>query len=97
MQDEAEITVERLLWEESNLAHCARHGVTPLVVAEVKDGSPRFWLNDPHKTGTHMMVGPDATGRFWTIVILAGGHVGDWKPITGWPSTPTEVKEYNTK
>lgn len=95
MQD---ITVEAFIWEDrdgGNLEHCARHGVTPVVAAAVLGESPRFFLNDPGKTGTHMMIGPDDNGRFWTVVILPGAEPGQWKPITGWPSTTTEIGRYN--
>ena len=94
MQVEAEINVERFKWESENLAHCARHDVTPVVASDVKDGAPLFFLNDPDKTGSHVMVGPDSSDRFWTIIISPTENDGEWKPITGWPSTRTEITRY---
>ena len=41
------------------------------------------------------MIGPDSSGRFWTIVILPAELSGEWKPITGWPSDNAEVRRYN--
>lgn len=102
MQDPSEIQVLEFDWDEdkpenqhSNLRHCARHGVTPIVAAEVKDGLPKFFLNDPGKTASHIMIGPDFSGRFWTIAILSSAKPGLWKPITGWPSDKAEILKYN--
>jgi hypothetical protein len=40
------------------------------------------------------MIGPNDDGRFWTIV-LASISEDVWRPITGWPSTNTEIRRYN--
>jgi uncharacterized DUF497 family protein len=95
MQEPVYIGVSEFEWDEENESHCARHGVTPLVVEEVKDADPLFFPNKAGKTGTHMMIGPDASGRRWTIIILAGAHEGRWRAITGWPSYRPELELYN--
>ena len=95
MQHSVEIDVVDFRWDEGNLAHCARHDVTPVVVVEVKDRAPQFFLNDPGQPGSPFMIGPDASGRFWTIIILPAENVGEWKAITGWPSDNAEIRKYN--
>ncbi len=98
MQHGKRISVSTFRWDnglEGNLAHCARHEVTPVVVTDVSKRSPLFFLNDPGKTGTHVMIGPDTNDRFWTIIIAPASDAGAWKPITGWPSTNTEIRRYN--
>jgi hypothetical protein len=56
----------------------------PRVIGE----TPEEWRSSSHK-----IVGPDATGRFWTIAALE--LEGDWwRPITGWPSTNRERRLY---
>lgn len=42
------------------------------LVAEVLFGQPEFAVNEPRdsRSGTLLMIGPDVTGRMWTIVIL---------------------------
>jgi hypothetical protein len=95
MQGSLEISVFEFSWDERNERHCARHQVTPVLVEEIKDGAPKFFENDPGKAGTHMMIGPDGSGRFWTIVIKPSGETGVWRPITGWPSDSAEIRKYN--
>jgi len=96
VQQPLEIEVREFEWDERNEKHCARHGVTPLLAEVVKDGQSKFFGNKPGKTGTHMMVGPDDRGRFWTIIILETGQRGRWRPITGWPSDPPEIARYDS-
>jgi len=96
MQRPLPIDVWEFEWEESNEAHCSRHGVTPMVAELVKDGQPKFFRNRPGKTGTHVMIGEDDRGRFWTIILLETGQRGRWRPITGWPSVTAEITQYNS-
>ena len=73
--------------------HAADHGVTPALVANLVAGTPKLFANKEGRAGTHMMIGPDASGRFWTVILgsLGGGR---WRPITGWPSTNPETRLY---
>ena len=89
------LDISEFEWEaDKNEAHCARHGITPLLVEVIKNGNPKFFPNKVGLTGTHMMMGPDDTGRFWTIIILPTARKGTWRAITGWPSTNREVTLY---
>ena len=67
-------------WDEGgNVDHVAKHGVYPEDVSEVKNSNPRFGLNDPEKSATHVMIGtnpvPDAiyTSRWWRLLVSAFG------------------------
>lgn len=95
MQPPEEIDVWEFEWDENNEGHAAAHGVTPSVAEEVKERSPLFFRNKPGRSGTHMMIGPDAVGRFWTVILWATGTRGRWRPITGWPSDDPELAWYN--
>lgn len=95
MQPPVEIDVWEFEWDENNERHAATHRVTPVVAEEVKDSRPLFFRNRPGRSGTHMMVGPDETGRFWTIILGQTSTRGRWRPITGWPSDAREVAWYN--
>ena len=70
-------------------------GINEPLLVRVASGEPKVFENEPraNRSGTHVVVGPDEMDRFWTIVVL---HVsGDiWRPITGWPSTGSEIRRY---
>lgn len=89
-----EIEVAGLEWDEENEAHCARHGLTPMIAAKVLDGAPLFFAGKPRRTATHAMIGPDSEGRLWTVHILETTNPGIWRAITGWPSTGKEIRLY---
>lgn len=95
MQPPANIKVREFEWDEENLEHLRPHGVTLELAEEIKDGAPLFFLNRPGRGGTHMMIGPDDSGRFWTIILVEAGAEGRWRPITGWPSDNPEIRWYN--
>lgn len=89
MQEQEEIAVDEIEWDDRNLTHAARHGVTPTVVREVLDQRPLFRRNLAGRSGDHRMIGPDRSGRFWTVILLDLG-AGRWRPITGWPTDNEE-------
>ena len=85
-------------WDEDNLRHVlveSPRGVTPRLLSEIADGAPKLFQNSPlaGRTGSHLMVGPDAKERFWTIVLLYM-HDDIWRPLTGWPSTQLQIRLY---
>jgi len=84
----------RFDWDNDNLTHAARHGVTPDVVQQVAVNEPKLFANSGKgRSGSHLMVGPDDTGRFWSVVLLELTSEL-WRPITGWPSTNNEIRRY---
>jgi uncharacterized DUF497 family protein len=85
-------------WDEWNLRHILidrPHGVTPALVLQVSNESFRLFANsmNEQRSGSHLMIGPDADGRFWTIVLLELTNER-YRPITGWPSTSSEIRRY---
>ena len=82
-------------WDDNNLRHVLEerpHGVTPTIVDSLIN--PKFYANvGVGRSGSHMMIALDETGRFWTVIVLdKGGNV--WRPITGWPSTEPQIQLY---
>lgn len=69
--------------------------MTPTLVAEIADNAPKIFPEIPEegKSGSHRMIGPNESGRFWTIILLDKGQ-GFWRPITGWPSTNPQKELY---
>ena len=88
--------VDELEWDEANIEHCARHELTPTVAESVRTGAPKLFPNGESKTGSHVMVGPNEPGRYWTVILLDLGN-GKYRPITGWPSTNTEIRHYRSE
>jgi hypothetical protein len=78
-------------WDEVNEFHLGRHGLTPMVVSEVANRSPQFFLNEDELTGSHIMIGPDERDTIWTVILLDLGE-GLWRPITGWRSPRSEIE-----
>ncbi len=86
--------VQELEWDEVNEEHAWAHGLTPTIAEEVLTNTPIFLRNKKGLAGTHLVVGPDRHGRFWTFSILPTRRSGVWRPITGWPSSKGEVVRY---
>jgi uncharacterized DUF497 family protein len=84
----------RFDWDETNLAHAARHDVTPAVVESVALGAPKLFPNvGAGRSWSNLMIGPDEDGKFWSVVLLEIAPEV-WRPITGWPSTNSEIRRY---
>jgi uncharacterized DUF497 family protein len=84
-------------WEfdERNRDHLARHGIDDNLVWDVWAGNPILVPNKPGRSGSHLMIGPDSTGRLWTIaVVLIDSDLGLWRAITGWPSERKERESW---
>lgn len=77
-------------WDERNLAHLARHGLTAGTVQEVAENDPKLRRNKRNRAATMQMVGRDDGGKWWTVCIVVIGG-GRWRAVTGWPSSPAEV------
>jgi len=82
-------------FDERNRAHLTRHGIDDNLVWDVWAGSPILVPNKPGRSGSHLMIGPDSTGRLWTIVIVpVDEDLGLWRAITGWPSERKERESW---
>ena len=68
---------------------------------ELLQESSGLWLpvptiyssNEEGESGTHIMIGPDETGRLYTV-ILEDLRDAYWRPITGWESDRPEIQVY---
>jgi hypothetical protein len=87
------IKVECLEWDDENEGHQV-HGLNLWIADQVKDNLPQFFSNRADRTGTHKMIGPDNNQRFWTVILLRTTKPGIWRPITGWPSSESEIEAY---
>jgi len=72
----------------------AVHDLEPNIVWDV-------WADEPilvprvGRSGTHLMIGQESSGRVWSIaVLLVDDELDIWRPITGWRSTRREKKTW---
>jgi hypothetical protein len=83
-------------WGADNLRHVGvdrPRGITPTLVIEIAINAPVLVDNPAGegRSGSHKLIGPNNTGRMWTIILIH--RYGDlWRPITGWPSTNSEIR-----
>ena len=82
--DPSQIDVQDLEWDEGNLAHLADHGVQRTEVDAVLQNAPQFFANLPERSGTHVMLGPNANGRFLYVVLAESARRGVWRVITAY-------------
>jgi hypothetical protein len=89
------IRVQYLEWDEENEEYVWRHRLTPNSADRVLHNRPIFVPNKRRRAGTHLMIGPDESGQFWTVSLRPTGTPGVWRPITGYPSSRGENARHN--
>jgi hypothetical protein len=88
--------VEEFEWDDDNLLHCSNeHRLGPVKVDQVRDTRCVFFFNHPDRAATHLMIGPDSSGRFWTVAISPSRAAGLWYDHTGYESSGRERKAYD--
>ncbi len=52
-------------WDEDDLTHAARHGITPRLVRDVAANDPVLLPHESEgRSGSHLMIGPNPEGNF---------------------------------
>jgi hypothetical protein len=80
------IVVDDFFWDEEIDDHFSRHGVSLDDVVAVARSEFLGFDNLPGRGGTHIMIGPDESGRILYISIKPTSTPGLWEPVTGWES-----------
>lgn len=81
-----------------NLDHLSRHGRTERGLLQVVEDEDLIILrNKKSGTGQFKVIGRDAGGQLWSIILATTDQDGLWRPITGWPSTRGEGTIYRTR
>lgn len=72
------------------------HNLDPETVDEVLENAPKFFPNlKKNQAASHMMIGPDNGGKFWTIFIKeVDPDAHRWRVITGWESESEHIQKY---
>ena len=88
----------QLAWDKHNETYIrekAPRGLTADVIEQVSRNDPKLMPDyRPGRSASHHMIGPDDQGRFWTVAVLETEVDWLWRPITGWPSTNSEIRRY---
>lgn len=78
--------ISRIIWDDQNRAHIARHDVTDLEVEEVCNGKP---VSSETYGGRIRVVGPTVEGRMLTVVLAPKGkHI--YYAVTARPASRKE-------
>ena len=85
------IFVRRLIWDPWNVAHIARHQVTPEEVEQVCHGDPLVQVG---KVGRTLAFGPTHSGRMLTVVLDSEPAEGFYYPVTARPASRRERAIY---
>ncbi len=85
--------IRRLIWDEWNIDHIARHNVEPEAVEEVCKSKNLFnkWKNE-----TYRVIGQTEDGRYLTI-FLAPRIGQSYYPVTARDSTEKEKRAFRRK
>jgi uncharacterized DUF497 family protein len=84
------LTVRRLVWDEWNVEHIARHEVTPEEVEQVCQGEP---MTSETYSDRLRVVGPTDASRMLTVILAPEGK-GVYYPVTGRPASRKERRLY---
>jgi uncharacterized DUF497 family protein len=82
--------VRKLIWDEWNVTHIARHGVTPNEVEKVCHNNP--FMSESVK-GRTRAIGQSQPGRTLTV-ILAPKDKRAFYPVTARPASRKERRRY---
>ncbi len=86
------IEINRLLWDDWNITHTARHGVLPEEVEETCQGDFVFFESCKNR---FLLVGPTRTGRMLAVILDPEPEgKGVYYPVTARPASRKERRYY---
>jgi hypothetical protein len=89
------LVIRRLVWDSWNVAHIARHEVTPEEVEEVCHSEPVVQIG---KKGRSLVFGPALSGRMLAVVLdLEPPEEGVYYPVTARSASRRERAIYTTE
>lgn len=90
-------------WDEFNLAHIARHGISPEQVEEVYYGEGPLptlgvrvsarWPSGSSED-RYRLWGTDASGRFLEVIVAPYPRLGVWRCVTAYPMSKAARRAY---
>lgn len=86
------VSVRRLIWDDWNVLHIARHQVLPEEAREVCEGDPIFRGS---YAGRILAIGPTRAGRMLTVALDPEPEgEGVFYPVTARPASRKERRRY---
>lgn len=83
--------IKRLVWDETNVTHIAKHGVSPEEAEEVCQSEPVVQIG---KKGRLLVYGLTKLGRMVTVVLDSEPEEGVYYPVTARPTSKKEREIY---
>jgi uncharacterized DUF497 family protein len=84
------VFIKKLIWDDFNTSHIARHNVTRQAVDEVCQGN--FIARQTYNNRL-LITGPDSTGNLLSIVLGPEGD-DEYYPVTARPASKKERQAY---
>ena len=81
--------IRKLIWDEWNIEHIARHHIEPEEVEEVCKSKNLF---ERGRDGTYQMTGQTEIGRYLTIILVP--RTNGFYPVTSRDADDTERKRF---
>ena len=91
MNQPVELDIQGLVWTIESRNYVRRHGGSVRVCREVFGLAPLYFPQSG-RTATHKMIGPDLSGRMWTVPIKYRGNNNIARPVNAWPSNAREAR-----
>jgi len=85
------LDIKRLLWDDWNVAHIARHDVVPNEVEEVCEGKHverKGWRQ------RIFLIGTTKKDRILTVILEPTENTGEYRPITAYDASKRSIKTY---
>ncbi len=84
--------IKNLIWDDGNVAHIAKHDVSPSEIEETLEINRVEW--EAYKERI-FIVGSTKTGRMLTVILEPKEGAGIYKPITAYDASKTSIRTYN--
>ena len=85
------INIRRLIWDAWNIAHIARHSVTPEEVEQVCHTDPVVQIG---KKGRLLVFGPTDSGRMLAVILDKEEEKDMYYPVTAYKASKKLIKIY---
>lgn len=83
--------VDAFVFDEENEGKLASHGLSSEQVEQILDSDPLAVKNRKQGRAEYLLIGRDHGGKYISVPIERTMEEGVWRPVTAWPSKPSEI------